>query len=129
MKLLQDETYHKYDIAVSEILTQLLKSIDDRKTIRLLGFERENKEHLLVLRIAIMLRDIYQMPVKIDGSWWDRFVINRKIKKHFDKIGAASKRSLDGIWVTDLLNTVHSITNYDFDFGDIYDTYYEGSCN
>lgn len=128
MENLQDEIYHKYDIVVSEILTQLLNSVDDRNIIRLLSFERKNKEHLLVLRIAIMLRDIYQMPIEIDGSWWDRFLINRKIKKRFGKVGAASNYSIDGIWVPDLLSLVHSLTNYAFDYDDVYNTYYEGSC-
>ena len=128
-EFLEDELYRKYDMVVSEILTRLFYSVDDRNTIRLLGFKRNNKEHLLVLRIAIMLRDIYQTQIEIDGSWWDRFLINRKIKKPFGKVGAASNYSIDGIWVPDLLDTVHSFTNYTFDFGNIYDAYYEGSCN
>lgn len=126
---LQDELYRKYDLVVSEILTNLMSTVDERKVLRLLFFNRKEKSNLLVLRVALMARDLYQVSVEIDCGFWDRLAINWKIRKSFGKVKKAPDFNIRGAWVPDVLDAVSMRTNYAFDFGDIYDAYYEGSCD
>ena len=126
---LQNELYRKYDLVISEILTSLMSTVDERKVLRLLFFNRKEKSNLLVLRVALMARDLYQVRVEIDCSFWDRLAINWKIRKSFGKVKKAPDFNIRGAWVPDVLDAVSMRTNYAFDFGDIYDAYYEGSCD
>jgi hypothetical protein len=126
---IEDDMYHKYDIVVSEILAEIINLSAEKKTIRLLNFNRKDKNHLLVLRIALMARDIYQFPVEVDCNWRDRLALNWKIRKRFKKINKAPDFYTNGVWVHHVLDLVKIKTNFAFDFSDIYETYYEGSLN
>ena len=61
---LEDELYHKYDMVVSEILNEIMKTVDENKTIHLLHFDSKDKEHLLILRVALMAREIFHVSIK-----------------------------------------------------------------
>ena len=124
---IEDDMYHKYDIVVSEMLTEIMKNSQEKGVIRLLEFDRKNKSHLFVLRLALMARDLYQMPVEIDGRWWDRLALNWKIRKNFKRIGKVPDFCFKGVWVPHVLDFVKIKTNFVFDFSDIYNAYYEGS--
>ena len=128
-EFLEDELYRKYDLVVSEILTELMNTVDERKILRLLFFNRKEKSNLLVLRVALMARELYQVNVEIDCGFWDRLAINWKIRKSFGKVKKAPDYTVRGAWVPDVLDMVRIRTNYAFDFGNIYNAYYEGSCN
>lgn len=124
---IEDDMYHKYDIIVSEMLTEIMNISSEKKVIRLLEFNRKDKNHLFVLRMALMARDLYQIPVEIDCSWWDRLTLNWKIRKNFKKIGKVPDFCFNGVWVPQVLDFVKNKTNFVLDFSDVYDTYYEGS--
>lgn len=124
---LEDELYHKYDMVVGEILKEIMKTVDENKTIRLLQFDSKDKEHLLVLRVALMAKELFYVSVETDLNWRERFVLNWKIRKSFNKIGKVPKSITTGVWVPHVLDIVRIKNNYGFDFGDIYKTYYEGS--
>lgn len=126
---IEEDMYHKYDIVVSEILAEIINLSVEKKIIRLLDFNRKDKNHLLVLRIALMARDIYHFPVEVNCNWWDRLVLNWKIRKNFKKIGKVPDFCCNGVWVPHVLDLIKIKTNFVFDFSDIYDTYYEGSLN
>ena len=123
----EDDVYHKYDIVVSEMLTEIMSVSSEKKVIRLLEFNRKDKNHLFVLRMALMARDLYQLPVEIDCSWWDRLALNWKIRKNFKRIGKVPDFCFNGVWVPQVLDLIKYKTNFVFDFSNIYDAYYEGS--
>jgi len=123
----EDDMYRKYDIVVSEMLTEIMSVSSEKKVIRLLEFNRKDKNHLFVLRMALMARDLYQLPVEIDCSWWDRLALNWKIRKNFKRIGKVPDFCFNGVWVPHVLDLIKIKTNFVFDFSNIYDTYYEGS--
>ena len=124
---IEDDMYHKYDIIVSEMLTEIMNISSEKKVIRLLEFNRKDKNHLFVLRMALMARDLYQLPVQIDCSWWDRLALNWKIRKNFKRIGKVPDFCFNGVWVPKVLDLIKIKTNFVFDFSNIYDAYYEGS--
>lgn len=124
---IEDDMYHKYDIVVSEMLTEIMNISSEKKVIRLLEFNKKDKNHLLVLRMALMARDLYQLPVEIDCGWWDRLALNWKIRKNFKRIGKVPDFCFNGVWVPQVLDFIKNRTNFVFDFSDVYDAYYEGS--
>jgi hypothetical protein len=76
---INEELYHIYDMTVCETL----KILAGGDAIRISGFNRKDESHLFVLRIALMARDLYNIPVEIETDFWTGFLINRKLRKYF----------------------------------------------
>ena len=121
----------EYDGLIGLTLLQIYKTSKDMGKIRLIDFNRHRKEHMYLLRVALIARDIYGMPIEIEGKWWDILRINWKIRKGFDKVSRAPYWAVNGIWVQDLLDLMRPVARErlgeKFTFGEIYDEYYKGS--
>ena len=126
----EEETYRNYDSMIATVLENIYGMSDG--TIRLYRFDRNNKDHMCVLRIALIARDLFQYPIEVDASWWDVFCLNRKIRKSFDKVKRFGpkhgKDAPKGINVLMLVDKFHMISSTEFggvEFKDIYEAYYE----
>ena len=142
MDALDPQIIREYDGLIGLTMLNIWNLSQKNRIIRLYHFDRKNKEHLFILRIALMARDIYQFPIEIEGSWRDIFCINWKIRKGFNKVkrykpilGENNKQlyAKGGICVPEVLDLmrpdgIERLGN-DFNFANIYKTYYEGSCN
>ena len=128
---LEDELYHIYDEAVSITLSNLHGLSIPSGKIQLLNFDRKNVEHIYLLRIALMARDVFDLEVEIDASWFDVLYLNWKIRKGFRRIKRMSFSCDHAIPTQIVLNymrdSFESCVGGNFTFGDIYHTYYEGS--
>lgn len=133
---LDNNTYREYDGLVGLTMLNIYQMSKDDKVIRLVGFDRKNKEHLFILRVALLARDIYQMPLEIEGSWWNIFCLNWKLRKGFRKVNRYKSPfgiyHFSVIFVPELLALMRpdgtARLGEDFSFADIYEAYYEGSC-
>ena len=133
---LEDNVYREYDGLVGLTMLNIYSKSKDDKTIRLVGFDRKNKEHLFILRVALLARDIYQMPLEIEGSWWNIFCLNWKLRKGFQRVNRYKNPfgnyHFGVIFVPELLALMRpdgtARLGEDFSFADIYEAYYEGSC-
>ena len=130
MTELTEEEYRHYDELVATTLENIYGMSDD--VIRLYRFDRKNKEHMCILRIALMARDLFQLPIEIDASWWDVVCLNWKLRKNFDKVKRfkvkLGKEAPKGINVLMLIDKFHIISRDHFggaDFRDVYEAYYE----
>ena len=123
----------EYDGLVGLAILSIYSLSKDLGKIRLFNFNRKDKEHLFVLRMALMARDLYQFPIEIDCHWWDRLCINWKIRKSFNKVGKTPDFSFKGVYVNELLTAMRpgaiERLGKTFKFSDIYDVFYEGSCD
>ena len=126
----EEETYRNYDSMIATVLENIYGMSDG--TIRLYRFDRNNKDQMCVLRIALIARDLFQYPIEVDASWWDVFCLNRKLRKNFDKVKRFkpkhSKDAPKGINVLMLVDKFHTISSTVFggvEFKDIYEAYYE----
>ena len=126
----EKEIYRNYDSMIATVLENIYGMSDD--TIRLYRFDRNSKDHMCVLRIALIARDLFQYPIEVDASWWDVFCLNRKLRKNFDKVKRFKpkhgKDAPKGINVLMLVDKFHTISKTVFDgvkFKDIYEAYYE----
>ena len=131
-EFLEDELYRIYDAAVIKTLEVFVGHPPCQEVIRLTGFNRKNQEHLFILRVALMVRDLYQTPVELGVSWWDGIVINWKIRKGFKKIKIVNRFEPNHIWVPSLVGKIKSEIREEhgicIHLDNIYNIYYEGSC-
>lgn len=120
----------EYDGLVGLTFNNLCAASNDQKIV-LLNFDRKSFEHLYLLRIALLVRDVTNYEIKVDCSWWDLFMLNRKIRKGFKKIKRSKERSgIDTNWMLDLMRgDGQQRIDKNFTFADIYSQYYEGSLN
>ena len=129
---LDNEIYRNYDKIIAKTIEHFSKNLPNHGKIRLKGFDRTNKEHLFILRVALMTRDLYKTPVEIACSWWDGTVINWKIGRKFDKVGIVKKFTPNGLWVPSLIGLIKSEIMKEEHFrarlDDVYDVYYKGDC-
>lgn len=132
----EQEIYREYDEIIAKVLAEIYQRSEKEGVIRLYRFNRKNLEHMCILRIALIARDLFHFPIEVDASWQDVFCLNWQLRKNFDKVkryklkmnGNDSK----GLNVLMLIDKYHSIIKYEcnfghFDFEDIYYTYYERS--
>ena len=130
---LENYFYREYDAIVGATLSHIYTQSKNKGIIRLVDFDRKNMEHLFVLRIALMVRDIYQLPIEVKGSWWDVFRLNCKVRKNFKKVARIKESAADGINISHFLDGIRAEaengTYNHSPFAAIYIAYYEGSLN
>ena len=127
-----EETYRHYDGMVATALETIWELSSDDNIIRLYRFNRKNKEHMCILRIALIARDIFQFPIEVDASWWDIVCLNWQLHKNFDKIKRfrlkVGKNDSKGVNVPMMIDGFRAIANEHFgcvNFKEIYEAYYE----
>ena len=125
-----DTKLREYDGLVRLTFNNLCAASNNQKIV-LLNFDRKNLEHLYLLRVALLVRDVTNYEIKVDCSWWDFFMLNRKIRKGFKKIERSKERNgIDTAWMLDLMRgDGQQRIDKNFSFADIYNQYYEGSLN
>ena len=125
---LTEEDFHKFDKAVCEVFHKILEKSVAEKKIRLWSFDKNDKTHLFVLRVALIVGDLYSYPIEVEHSLWNHWSLNRKIRKTFGKVKryrmTENWPSESGIHVPTVAR--HSQCN-DFSLADVYEVYYEGS--
>lgn len=126
-----EDLYREYDGLVGLTLLNIHTASKEEGVIRLLNFNRINKEHLYLLRVALLARDIFGFPIELDCDGWDVFVINWKLRKGFDKVKRADRFACKGVRTYGMLDLMRPdgqarINEY-FTFADIYNIYYKGS--
>ena len=128
--LVNDEKLREYDGLVGLTFNNLCAASNDKKVI-LLNFDRKNLEHLYLLRVALLVRDVTNYEVKVSCSWWNLFMLNRKIRKGFKKIKRSKEeKGIDTDWMLNLMRgDGQQRIDKNFTFADIYNQYYEGSLN
>lgn len=126
-----EKTLKEYDGLIGLTLVNLFTLSKDCGAIRLDKFDRKNKEHLFFLRVALIARDVYQVPIEMSGSRWEILRLNWKIRKNFKKVKRVSSFYAGNFDVSAVLDFMRPDAikriGTDFSFADIYDAYYEGS--
>ena len=127
----EEEIYRNYDGMVATAL-EAIRDLSEDGVIRLYRFDDKNKEHMCILRIALIARDIFQFPVEVDASWWVVARLNWQLRKHFDKVKRfklkVGKNDNKGVNVPMMIDGFRAIANEHFgcvNFKEIYEAYYE----
>lgn len=138
----EDFICREYDGLVGLTLLNIWSISKEKQAIRLYHFDRKNEEHLFILRVALLARDLYDFSLEVEGSRWDIFCLNWKVRKGFKSVkryrpvfgeGEKWPYAKGGVCVPELLDLMRKDgimrLGEDFTFADIYRCYYEGSLN
>ena len=127
-----EKDYRNYDGMVATALETIWELSSEDGVIRLYRFDRKNKEHMCILRIALMARDLYQYPVEVDASWWEVLCLNHQLRKNFDKVKRfrlkVGENDNKGVNVPMMIDGFRAIAKEHFgcvNFKEIYEAYYE----
>lgn len=91
----------------------------DNNELNLYNFDRTQKRHLAMLRIASIVRDLTGCDVKINTSLFNYFLIKRKLKMKWLK--RTKKKSID---IEKEAKHIEEAYKFESDFVEIYQEYY-----
>lgn len=123
------ELFNKYDEIINITMVNLYTLCKDTKTIVISGIDRKNKDHLFMLRVALLAKDIYNFPLKMRIGLWDWIVLNWRMRKLSRRV-PRELESGPGVNVPELLEFMYppikSYMGEDFKFEHIYNQFYKG---
>lgn len=123
------ELFNKYDEIINITMVNLYTLCKDTKTIVISGIDKKNKDHLFMLRVALLAKDIYNFPLKMRIGLWDWIVLNWRMRKLSRRV-PRELESGPGVNVPELLEFMYppikSYMGEDFKFEHIYNQFYKG---
>ena len=123
------ELLDKYDMAVGTLMLNLYSLSKNSKSIILSNIDRNNKEHLLVLRTALIAKDIYNRQILLHTNLWNWIVLNWRMRKLTHRVPREKSTDMliDVNEVLDFMRpTFVELIGEDFNFGHVYDAFYKG---
>lgn len=122
-----NELYNKYDKIINITMVNLYTLSKDKNEIVLSNIDRKNKDHLYILRIAIIAKDIYNFPLKLHTSFWNWFCLNWRMRKLSRRVPRekGEENLIDTAQLIDFMREpISEYMGVDFKFGDIYNAFY-----
>ena len=124
----KDILYDKYDQAINATMVNLYTLSKEKEEIILENIDRNNKNHLLILRVAMIAKDIYNFQLKLKTNFWNWIVLNWRMRK-LSRFVHRERESDANVDVDALVNfmtpVLQKAIEEDFNFSDIYDAFYK----
>ena len=122
-----NELFNQYDEIINVIMVNLYSLSKEKGKIILSDLDKRNRDHLLILRVALIAKDVYNFPLFLNVNWWDSFVLNWRMRKLSRKVPRI-KETEGCVNVTTLLEFMYPpIRQYmgeNFEFAHIYNSFY-----
>ena len=123
------ELIDNYDEIINITMVNLYTLTKEKGTIIISDFNRKNRDHLFVIRVALMAKDVYGFPLKMRCGFWDWIILNWKMRK-LSRFIPRDNVSLPVVNIPKLLEFMYPpIKEYmgeNFKFEHIYNHFYEG---
>lgn len=123
----KEELYNKYDEIINITMVNLYSLSKEKGEIILSGIDRHNKDHLYVLRIALIAKDVYNFPLKIRTDFWNWLILNWRMRKLSRRV-PRDKSEYSVVSINKLLEFMYppikDYVGHGFEFGDIYSEFY-----
>lgn len=123
------ELFDNYDEIINITMVNIYTLTKEKGTIIISDFNRKNRDHLFVIRVALMAKDVYGFPLKMRCGFWDWIILNWKMRK-LSRFIPRDNTSLPVVNVPKLLEFMYPpIKEYmgeNFKFEHIYNQFYEG---
>lgn len=123
------ELLDNYDEIINITMVNLYTLTKEKGTIIISDFNRKNRDHLFVIRVALMAKDVYGFPLKMRCGFWDWIILNWKMRK-LSRFIPRDNVSLPVVNIPKLLEFMYPpIKEYmgeNFKFEHIYNHFYEG---
>lgn len=125
----KDVLYDLYDQAINAVLVNTYTLTKNDGQIILSDINRKDKNHLLILRVALMAKDIYNFPLSIKTNFWQWAMLNWRMRK-LTRIVPREKDKEINVNIQELIDFMTPVLkqaiNEDFEFANIYEAFYEG---
>lgn len=122
-----EELYKRYDEIINITLINIYSMSKTKGEIVLSPINRKNQNHLYLLRVALLAKDIFNFPLKIKSGFWNWLCLNWRMRKLSRRIPMADEFE-DSIDVDKLLDFMKkALTEQmgeDFEFANIYNAFY-----
>lgn len=122
-----EELLNKYDEVINIIMVNLYTLSKNNERIVLSNLDRKNRDHLLILRVALMAKDIYNFPLSLRIGFWDSLILNWRMRKLSRRI-PREKEPGGAISIPELLEFMYPpVKEYlgeHFEFSHIYNAFY-----
>ena len=125
----KDILYDKYDQAINVVMVNIYTLTKEKGQIILENIDRNNKDHLLILRVAMIAKDIYNFQLKLKTGFWNSVVLNWRMRKlsRFVRRERESDANVDVNALIEFMTpALREAIEEDFCFGNIYDAFYKG---
>lgn len=122
-----DELYNKYDEIINITMVNLYTLSKNKGEIVLSNIDRKNKDHLYILRVAMIAKDVYNFPLKLHTSFWNWLCLNWRIRKLSRRVPRekSEENLIDATRLIDFMREpICEHMGADFKFGDIYNAFY-----
>lgn len=123
------ELFDNYDEIINITMVNIYTLTKEKGTIIISDFNRKNRDHLFVIRVALMAKDVYGFPLKMRCGFWDWIILNWKMRK-LSRFIPRDNVSLPVVNITKLLEFMYPpIKEYmgeNFKFEHIYNQFYKG---
>ena len=126
----QDELnymFDRYDEIINITMVNLYSLTKARNEIVLTNIDRKNKNHLYLLRIALIAKDAFNFPLKIKTGFWNWLCLNWRMRKLSRKAPRVKEYddAIDAQRLLDFMyNPIAEHMGHDFKFADIYEAFY-----
>lgn len=124
-----EELFNKYDEIINITMVNLYTLSKDKGEIILSDIDRNNKDHLFILRVALMAKDIYNFPLKLRTNFWNWLILNWRMRKLSRRV-PRQKEVISAVNVPGLLEfmyePIQSYMGENFKFEHIYNQFYKG---
>jgi hypothetical protein len=122
-----NELFNKYDEIINITMVNLYTLCKNNSKIILSGLNKKNKDHLFILRVALLAKDIYNFPLELKISFWDWIVLNWRMRKLSRRVSRYTGE-YPNVSVEELIDFMYPpIREYmgnEFKFEDIYNQFY-----
>ena len=123
------ELLDNYDEIINITMVNIYTLTKEKGTIIISDFDRKNRDHLFVIRVTLMAKDVYGFPLKMRCGFWDWIILNWKMRK-LSRFIPRDNVSLPVVNITKLLEFMYPpIKEYmgeNFKFEHIYNQFYKG---
>lgn len=123
------ELFNKYDAIINITMVNLYSLSKGKREIILSNIDRKNRDHLFILRVALLAKDIYNFPLKLETGFWNWLVLNWRMRKLSRRV-LRVKDSGTLIDVQNLIDfmyiTFKETIDENFEFAHIYNQFYKG---
>jgi hypothetical protein len=125
----KEALYNKYDQAINITMVNIYSLTKEKGQIILENIDKNNKDHLLILRVAMIAKDVYNFQLKLKTGFWDWIALNWRMRKlsRFVPRERKSDANVDVKTLIDFMTPVlREAIEENFCFGNIYDAFYKG---
>ena len=125
----KDVLYNLYDQAINALMINIYTLTKDKREIVLSDINPKDKNHLLILRVALIAKDVYDFPLKIKTNFWNWLTLNWRMRKMSCHI-PREKDQEENVNIEALIDfmtpALREVINEDFEFCHVYNAFYKG---